>query len=243
MLVAHQTQADRFDGGIDARLIGWFGGHPGLGLRLAAPGSLVPAAVLTTLLVIGSLLARRLNGALLALVSVTVSIGLDERVFKPWFDRTYLGFLSYPSGHTTAVFALAATVTVLLLVTPQPGRRRVLRMVVVAASCLVGGAVAAAVIGLRWHYFTDTVAGAAVGIGTVCGVAMLLDLPQVRRLSPNEVRRGMPDWTGYRRGPMVTPATVAPTHLGRQSCRMSSTSWTFRRSVWSPRRSRTPWPD
>ena len=33
------------------------------------------------------------------------------------------------------------------------------------------------VIGLRWHYFTDTVAGAAVGIGTVCGLALLLDLP------------------------------------------------------------------
>lgn len=118
-------------------------------------------------------------------MSVTVAVGLDERVFKPFFGRTYLGFLSYPSGHTTAVFALAATVTVLLLVTPQPARRRGLRMVVVAASCLVGGAVAAAVIGLRWHYFTDTVAGAAVGIGTVCAVALLLDLPQVRRLSPN----------------------------------------------------------
>jgi membrane-associated phospholipid phosphatase len=183
VLVAHQTQADRFDRGIDGPLIRWFGGHPGLGLLFAAPGSLVPAAVLTMLVVIGCLLAQRINGALLALASVTVSVGLDERVFKPLFGRTYLGFLSYPSGHTTAVFALAATVTVLLLVTPQPGRRRGLRMVVAGASCLVGGAVAAAVIGLRWHYFTDTVAGAAVGIGTVCGVAMLLDLPWVRRRS------------------------------------------------------------
>jgi membrane-associated phospholipid phosphatase len=37
------------------------------------------------------------------------------------------------------------------------------------------------VIGLRWHYFTDTVAGAAIGIGTVCALALLLDLPAVRR--------------------------------------------------------------
>jgi len=31
------------------------------------------------------------------------------------------------------------------------------------------------VIGLRWHYFTDTVAGAAVGIATVCGLTLIID--------------------------------------------------------------------
>ena len=41
--------------------------------------------------------------------------------------------------------------------------------------------VAVGVIGLRWHYFTDTVAGAAVGIGTVCALALVLDLPTRRR--------------------------------------------------------------
>ena len=46
---------------------------------------------------------------------------------------------------------------------------------------MLGAVVAIGVIGLRWHYFTDTVAGAAVGIGTVCGLAFLLDLPTVRR--------------------------------------------------------------
>jgi membrane-associated phospholipid phosphatase len=40
----------------------------------------------------------------------------------------------------------------------------------------LGGVVAIAVIGLRWHYFTDTIAGAAVGIATVCGLALALDL-------------------------------------------------------------------
>jgi hypothetical protein len=41
--------------------------------------------------------------------------------------------------------------------------------------------VAIGLIGLRWHYFTDIVAGAAVGIGTVCGLALVLDLPALRR--------------------------------------------------------------
>ena len=45
-----------------------------------------------------------------------------------------------------------------------------------------GGVVAVGVIGLRRHYFTDTVADAAVGIGTVCGPpALLVDLSPPRR--------------------------------------------------------------
>jgi hypothetical protein len=46
---------------------------------------------------------------------------------------------------------------------------------------MLGVVVTAGVIGLRWHYFTDTVPGAAVGIGTVCALALLLDLPARRR--------------------------------------------------------------
>jgi membrane-associated phospholipid phosphatase len=95
--------------------------------------------------------------------------------------RTYLGVLSYPSGHTATMFALAATVAVLLLVPPQTARTGPLRVLLAGEACVAGGVVATGVIGLRWHYFTDTVAGAAVGIGTVCGLALLLDLPVARR--------------------------------------------------------------
>ena len=55
-------------------------------------------------------------------------------------------------------------------------------MLIAGAACVLGGVVAIGVIGLRWHYFTDTVAGAALGIGTVCGLAFLVDLPAARRL-------------------------------------------------------------
>ena len=41
--------------------------------------------------------------------------------------------------------------------------------------------VAVAVISLRWHYFTDTLAGTAVGIGTASLLALLIDLPALRR--------------------------------------------------------------
>jgi membrane-associated phospholipid phosphatase len=181
VLFAHQTTPDGLDQAIDSPIIGWLGGHPGLALWLAAPGSLLPATALSVVIVIACLLAGRLNGAVLAAAAVPAAVGLNDGLCKPLADRTYLGALSYPSGHTATMFALAATVAVLLLSTPRPARARALRVVIPAPGCVLGVLVAVGVIGLRWHYFTDTVAGAALGIGTVCGVALLLDLPAVRR--------------------------------------------------------------
>jgi membrane-associated phospholipid phosphatase len=48
--------------------------------------------------------------------------------------------------------------------------------VAVVVSCLVG----MAMIGLDFHYFTDTIGGAAVGTGTVLGAAFLLDVDRIR---------------------------------------------------------------
>jgi len=181
VLFAHQTRAGWLDHAIDSPIIAWLGGHRALVVWLAAPGSTIPAGVLCAAIVVTCLLTGRLNGALLAAASALVAIGLDEALLKPLIHRTLLGGLVYPSGHTTAVFTLAATVTVLLLVPPQPARAGALRVLIPAAACALGVVVVIALIGLRWHYFTDTVAGAAVGVGTVCGLALVLDLPAVRR--------------------------------------------------------------
>jgi membrane-associated phospholipid phosphatase len=181
VLFWHQTRADWLDRAVDAPFLTWFGGSDSLGLWLASPATLIPSAVLTAAVVIGSLLAGRLNGALLGAAAIPAAIGLDEGLLKPLVHRTYHGSLVYPSGHATAMFAFAATVTVLLLVPPHPARFRALRILIPAAAGALGVVVAIAVIGLGWHYFTDTVAGAAVGIGTVCTLALLVDLPVVRR--------------------------------------------------------------
>jgi membrane-associated phospholipid phosphatase len=189
---AHQTSADGFDRAVDAPFVTGLGSHHDLSLWLAYPGSQLPAGVLTAAVIAACLLAGRLNGALLAAVAVPASIGLDEGVFKPLFHRTYLGALSYPSGHTTALTALAATVTVLLLAAPRPARARAARTVILVAAWLLAATVAVAVIALRWHYVTDTVAGAAVGVGTVCALALVLDRPAVRRWLARATREPTP---------------------------------------------------
>ena len=198
VLFAHQARADGFDHAIDSRVLAWLGGHRGLLLWLAAPGSLIPAVVLSVVIVGACLLTGRLNGAVLAAAAVPVAVGLDEVLLKPVVDRTYWGNVVYPSGHTTAVFALAATVTVLLLPPPRPTKAAALRVLLPVAACVLGVIVAIAVIGLQWHYFTDTVAGAAVAVGTVCGLALLLDRPTARR------------W-------LVRPGRRPPTEQERQS--------------------------
>ncbi|MGH3177472.1 MAG: phosphatase PAP2 family protein, partial [Streptosporangiaceae bacterium] len=117
----------------------------------------------------------------LAIVAVPVTAVITDWLLKPLVHRTYIGQVVYPSGHTATIFALAATVTVLLLATPRPAMPRSLRILILAVAYLAAVAVVVGVIAVRFHYFTDTVAGAAVGIGTVCGLALVLDLiPAVR---------------------------------------------------------------
>jgi membrane-associated phospholipid phosphatase len=180
MVFAHQTTADRLDHAIDSPIVTWLAGHQDLAGGFASPGSLLPAVALSAAVVLACLLTGRINGAVLAAAAVPAAVGLNDGLLKHLVDRTYLGVLSYPSGHTATMFALAATVTV-LLIPPSPAKAGPLRLLIPVAACVLGSVVAVGVIGLRWHYFTDTVAGAAVGIGTVCALALVLDLPTRQR--------------------------------------------------------------
>jgi membrane-associated phospholipid phosphatase len=177
---ARQSSADGFDRALDSPVLRALGAHTGLLVRLATPGTREGAAALSAVVIVVCLAARRLNGAILGLLAVPVAVGVCDGLIKPLDHRTYLGHLAYPSGHTTAVVALAATV-ILLLAAPGARVPRVVRALITAAVVCMACVVAVAVIGLRWHYFTDTVAGAAIGIGTVCGLALLLDLSAIRR--------------------------------------------------------------
>ena len=181
LLFAHQATADRLDHAIDAPIITWLDGHPGLAGWLAFPGSQRPAVALSAALVIVCLLTGRLNRVVLAAAAVPAAVAVNDGLCKPLFHRTYLGVLSYPSGHAATMFALAATLAVLLAVPLRSASARAFRIVILAAAFVLGSVVAVGVMGLRWHYFTDTVAGAAVGIGTVCALALVLDLPARRR--------------------------------------------------------------
>jgi undecaprenyl-diphosphatase len=183
-LVAGQTTAGPFDRAIDSPVISALAGHSHLMVQLTFPGTRIGAFALTAIIALGCLAVRRYDGVLLVVCSMVVAVGLDDYVLKPLVHRTYLGSLVFPSGHTTATITLAFVLTLLLVpvIAHRDGARRWLAVLglVVAWLALVG--VVLAVIALRWHYFTDTVAGAAVGIGTVCGFALVIDRARASRL-------------------------------------------------------------
>lgn len=181
LLFRGQAGPGGFDRAADAPVVTFFAGHRGLLLWLALPGTVMPAVAVSAVAAACCLAARRLTGAVLAVTAVPAAAGLDDALLKHLFHRTYLGQLAFPSGHTTAATALTATLAVLLLVPPQRAATRPARVALVALACAVTVTVAVAVIGLRWHYLTDTVAGAAVGVAAVITLALLLDLGQGRR--------------------------------------------------------------
>src|SRR5262249_28491969 len=140
-------------------------------------GRAEPVTAMTAALVLACVAQRWYRGATLVALSVPAAAAITEFLLKPLIGRLSYGSLSFPSGHTTGVFAVAAAVTVLLLAR-RGGRpaARTLRLALSLAAFLGATAVAVAVVGVGFHYFTDTVGGAAVGIGTVLATALALDL-------------------------------------------------------------------
>lgn len=173
-LFAHRTKAGALDAAVDARIQSALGGQRRILNDLAALGDLMPVIAMTAALVLVCLVTRRWRGAVLVAVAVPAAAGTSELV-KPLIDRTLMGDLSFPSGHETRVFALAAAFAVLLTGPVWPRIPAAVRWFLAAAVLLAACAVAVALVGLDQHYFTDTVAGAAVGTAVVLATAIILD--------------------------------------------------------------------
>ena len=106
--------------------------------------------------------------------------------------------------------ACVATVLGVLLHDPaRPAGTRVARAALVVVACAGTALVAAGVIGLRWHYFTDTVGGVALGTGTALTLALLIDLV------PGAMRsRRSPPWPRSGPGPSSAPTAAGSAAAG-----------------------------
>jgi membrane-associated phospholipid phosphatase len=190
LLLRDQAQPDRLDAVVDTAMIASFRGHQGILPWLALPGSAISLIVVSIAIAVGCLIAGRPNGVVLAVTAVPVTAFLDDRILKHLVDRTHSGQLSFPSGHAASAMTLATVLGVLL---HYPARRTSTRLAgaaLVILTCAVTALVAIGVVGLRWHYFTDTVGGVALGTGTVLTLAFLIDLVP-GMLRPRGIRNGM----------------------------------------------------
>ena len=172
----------RLDTAIDPRIAAGLSRFPALLNWLPDIGTLGPVALMTLVLALACVATCRWSGAVLTVVAVPGASALTEYVLKP-----HVGVLlgqSFPSGHATSMFALAAVCSVLLA---DPPRRRVpgaVRLLLMLTALLLAAAVAAAMVAIGAHVFTDAVAGAAVGTGVVLACALTLDLAASRARRP-----------------------------------------------------------
>jgi membrane-associated phospholipid phosphatase len=180
----HQGHADPLDAVVDARIQDLLDGYPRPLHLLSRLGGLLSVAELTAALVLACLVTRRWRGALLAALAVPVAVTMTEFVLKPLVGRSIRGYASFPSGHATAMFALAAICAVLLANPKRPRLPRAARLLLAAGAVLVALAVPVAMVAQGFHYFTDIVAGAAVGTGTVLLIALLIDLARPAARAP-----------------------------------------------------------
>ena len=204
---AHQSRADWLDAAVDARIQDALGRHPLLLSVLPWFGDKLPVAAMTGALVVACLVTRRWRGGVLAGTAVLASEVITELVLKPLTGRTSRGFLSFPSGHATSTFALAAICAVLLAGPSRPRLPAAVRLLFALAAVLVAGAASAAMVALRFHYFTDIIGGAAVSVATVLLIALMLD-----RIIP-AVGTGTGDKSQAvetRRDPAMRPASWPP---------------------------------
>jgi membrane-associated phospholipid phosphatase len=194
--LAHQTRASLLDWRVDGRLQAGLSGHQAILRSLARLGVPLSVTVMAAILVIACLATRRRRGAVLVAIAVPAAGVLTEVLLKPLVGRTADGALSFPSGHATGVFSIAVAFAVLLVNPARPRMSAALRLLLALLAFLAAGAVAVAVVALGLHYFTDTVAGAAVGTAVVLGTALIID----RLGSPRRWRQFLPGAAGQPAG-------------------------------------------
>lgn len=172
------SPVDRADHRVDAWVVSSASGVADL-LRPVADLS-GPAVLVTCCLFLAALClaVRRPAGALLAVAAPALASALSDLVLKPVVARQApAGGYGYPSGHATAAAAVAAVLV--LLVVPggalggrtSPRTRALVRVLAGAATAYV----ALGLVALHYHTTADVLGGVAVGAGTVCALALLLD--------------------------------------------------------------------
>ncbi|MEU7055988.1 phosphatase PAP2 family protein [Streptomyces sp. NPDC046197] len=137
-------------------------------------GEPVGAATLVVPAVTGCLLLRRPRAAVLIVAGVGMTVG-TATLLKHLVGRTiHGGHLSYPSGHTAFLTALALVMA--LLATGRLGLGRTAGTSLVLAAALVAGAAMGwAQVALGAHYPTDVLGGWCTALAVIPATAWLVD--------------------------------------------------------------------
>ncbi|MFC7260723.1 phosphatase PAP2 family protein [Streptomyces lutosisoli] len=145
-------------------------------------GEPVGSVMLVVVTVAGCLLLRSPRAAVLLVAGVGMTVG-TATLLKHLVGRTIHGDgnLSYPSGHTAFLTALALVVA--LLATGRLGLGRTVGTPLVLAAALVAGAAMGwAQVALGAHYPTDVLGGWCTALAVIPATAWLVDRLADRRV-------------------------------------------------------------
>ncbi len=165
-------------GAVDERIRPAAGGAgaPGHDVALAVDfwGEPAGAAALVAALVTGLLLLRRTRAAVLTVAGAGAAVAATT-LLKPVVGRTINdGYLSYPSGHTAFVTALALVAALAAVGRCGPDGAAG-TLLVLAAALVAGAAMGWAQVALGAHYATDAVGGWCTALAVVPAAAWLTD--------------------------------------------------------------------
>ena len=184
---ADQDMPGHLDRSLDALIRNGLRPDQPITRALVSLGNPTQAAVLVAAVAGAAAAARRWSGVLLTIVGTVTAVAITELILKPLIGRLRFGHLTFPSGHTTAVAAVAFATAILIGSARWPHNVAV-RMVAGLAPIAVAVGVAISLVAQHIHYATDTVAGYCVALATVLAVALFLDLLR----APTATTQAMP---------------------------------------------------
>jgi membrane-associated phospholipid phosphatase len=171
---AHQEAAGRLDRTLDIYIRTRLRQEQSLTEALIGLADPPHVAILVVALAGAAALARRWSGVMLLLGGTPTAVVISEVILKPLVGRLRYGHLTFPSGHATAMAAIATATAILLLGAQRPSGVA-LRLCASLAAIIVAASVAIALVAQHVHYATDTVAGCCVAVVTVLTMALGLD--------------------------------------------------------------------
>lgn len=177
---ADQDMPGHLDRSLDALIRNHLGRDQPITRTLVSLGNPVQAAILVAAVAGAAATARRWSGVLLTIIGTVTAVAITEVVLKPLIGRLRFGQLSFPSGHATAVAAVAIATAILIGGARWP-RSIAVRVICGLAAVAVAVGVAMSLVALHIHYVTDTVAGYCVALATVLTVALCLDSFAIRK--------------------------------------------------------------
>jgi undecaprenyl-diphosphatase len=139
-------------------------------VRLGDPLSI---ATIVFILMMCALFLKRPRAAILAVIGPS-ACGATIELMKPLVGRTYHGVLTFPSGHTTGITAVA-TVAAVMAVSFTRARLLMASTMAAAGVLIVAIVMALALLAQHLHYPTDTFGGFLTAVVIVLAGAFCID--------------------------------------------------------------------